>query len=349
MKYPDQGLFTHWMIVDFGISMFLITYASDMMSLWISSLSHSTTAAMTIMPFVLIFQLVFSGGMMSLPAWTHYITPFTISNPALKVMASQGDYNHRPVMTIWNQMNKMRDREVSATISLRQVLSILQSKDNETIARVRDTKVSRVFTLDEVRELLDKSASFQALREEHVLEDVTVRDILNILLEYEAFQEMRDVDFGLPGISLGKLLKDLMGAEQIQSLLDKKITQTTTVGQMLDAVNAGGLIEKYADVELGADITLGEVVDALAANPDIQAALDTSITPSSTIGGIIDLIGEDTVKDILQNKVSEASYDPMYENSKENILEYWLRLTLFVLAFAALSIITLEFIDKEKR
>ena len=52
------------MIVDFGISMFLITYASDMLSLWVSSLARTTTAAMTIMPFVLIFQLVFSGGML---------------------------------------------------------------------------------------------------------------------------------------------------------------------------------------------------------------------------------------------------------------------------------------------
>ena len=32
-----------------------------------------------------------------------------------------------------------------------------------------------------------------------------------------------------------------------------------------------------------------------------------------------------------------------------NILSYWLRLLVFVLAFAALSTITLEFIDKDKR
>ena len=68
---------------------------------------------MTVMPFVLIFQLVFSGDMLSLPAWTNAITPLTISNPALKVLAAQCEYNARPVTTIWNTVNDMRDKEVS--------------------------------------------------------------------------------------------------------------------------------------------------------------------------------------------------------------------------------------------
>ena len=66
VRFPAEGLFTPWFLLDFGITMFLITYASDMMSLFISALCHSTTTAMTIMPFVLIFQLVFSGGFFSL-------------------------------------------------------------------------------------------------------------------------------------------------------------------------------------------------------------------------------------------------------------------------------------------
>ena len=61
-----SGLITPWMICDIGLTMFLISYAADMMSLFLSSISHTTTGAMTIMPFILIFQLVFSGGVMGL-------------------------------------------------------------------------------------------------------------------------------------------------------------------------------------------------------------------------------------------------------------------------------------------
>ena len=63
----------------------------------------------------------------------------------------------------------------------------------------------------------------------------------------------------------------------------------------------------------------------------------------------VDMIGEDRIKDILQQRIAEASYNPDYECTQENVMRYWLRLPLFVLAFAALSTITLEFIDKDKR
>jgi hypothetical protein len=63
----------------------------------------------------------------------------------------------------------------------------------------------------------------------------------------------------------------------------------------------------------------------------------------------MDMIGADRVKDLLQNRIAEASQVADYEYSLENIIGYWLQLFLFVIVFAALSIITLEFIDKDKR
>ena len=270
VKYPAEGLFTPWLIVDFGISMFLITYASDMMSLWISCIAKTTTTAMTIMPFVLIFQLVFSGGMLTLPAWSEPLTSFTISNPGLKVMTAQGNYNEQPVVTLWNQVNKMRSKELSATVTLGQVLDLLGDADNATVAEFRSVQVSRVFTLDEVK-------------------------------------------------------------------------------GMLDPANAEDLLTQYTDVELGRDVTLGEVVDLLADSEDVAAYRDQSYTFNTTVGEIIDMVGEDKVQDMLQNEIRDANYNAAYDNTRINIAEYWLRLCLFILAFAALSTITLEFIDKDRR
>jgi hypothetical protein len=81
----------------------------------------------------------------------------------------------------------------------------------------------------------------------------------------------------------------------------------------------------------------------------VQAYRGQSYTYSITVGEIVDKIGEDWVKDILQNRIAEASYNADYELTKPNVTKYWLTLALFVLAFAALSTITLEFIDKDKR
>ncbi len=58
---PDKALITPWPVVDFAITLFLVTYCADMLALLISSFARTTTAAMTIMPFLLIVQLLFSG------------------------------------------------------------------------------------------------------------------------------------------------------------------------------------------------------------------------------------------------------------------------------------------------
>ena len=50
-----------------------------------------------------------------------------------------------------------------------------------------------------------------------------------------------------------------------------------------------------------------------------------------------------------QEKAAAASYNPAYEYTKDNVIGYWLHLSLFIVVFAMLAMITLEFIDKDKR
>ena len=351
VKYPAQGLFTPWMIVDFGISLFLITYASDMMSLWISSLARDTTTAMTIMPFVLIFQLVFSGGMLTLPDWTHYITPLTISNPAMKVIAAQGDYNKRPVMTIWNQLDKMRDKEFSVTVTVEQIVDFLQNEDISALQNLRETQLTRVFQLGEIGDMM-QGDDFEAFKQEHVLEEMSVAEILRAMREEESLQDILDYEIQLDesGISLGVVLDTLLTDQEVMDrLAEEQAVPTTTVGDVLDLLNAEGLLEKYKDVTLGKEIYVRDLIDMLADSESMKDFREQSYTYNSTIGELVNVIGEDRVRDLLQNKIADASYNSDYDNTQGNIMQYWLTLFLFVLAFAALSTITLEFIDKDKR
>ncbi len=294
VKYPEAGAVTPVFAVEFMISMFLITYASDMMSLWVSALAKNTTTAMTIMPFVLIFQLVFSGGMLTLPAWTETLTHFTISNPGLKVIAAQADTNHRPYASIANMVGKMRDSEVGGTFTVGQALDLLQGEDNPAIAELREKELGKVMTVRELKTALDSSETFAALKKEELLEGITV-------------------------------------------------------GDLLEALDAAGLTEKYGDVEIGGTVTVGEAVDFLAANPDVQARRGQEITVSVTLGKLLDLAGEENVKTFLEEKAAAVSYNPDYDCTVQNIMDYWGRLVLFVLAFALLAMVTLEFIDKDRR
>jgi hypothetical protein len=292
---------------------------------------------------------VFSGGMLTLPAWTEPLTHFTISNPGLKVIATQADTNHQPYATIATMVSKMRDSEVGGTVTVGQVLDLLTNTDNETIKELRAKELGKVFTLGEVRDALNNSATFQAFKQEHVLEEVTVGDLIKVFLESDELENLRNEDFGVPGITLGKILEDISKDANAKPLMQRQITQMTTVGDVLDAINAQGILDEYADQQIDATFTLGEAIDLLANNEEVKARRDQEITIKTTLGKLLDIVGEDKVKAFLEEKAAAASYTPAYEYKMENVVDYWMQLVGFVLVFALLATITLEFIDKDKR
>lgn len=113
IRFPEEGYVTPWFMLDIGITLFLIIYASDMLALFVSSVVHTTTAAMTIMPFILIFQLIFSGGVFSLPSWGEKLSNYTISKYGLACICAQADYNDLPMVTAWNTLKKMEDTDIT--------------------------------------------------------------------------------------------------------------------------------------------------------------------------------------------------------------------------------------------
>ncbi len=112
MKFPVQGLITKYFLVDIAISLFLITYAADMMSLAISCLVKNTTTAMTVMPFMLIFQLVFSGGLIQLEGPAVKLTGLTIARWGLTSLCTLGNFNSQPMVTMWNTIWKSRSKDI---------------------------------------------------------------------------------------------------------------------------------------------------------------------------------------------------------------------------------------------
>ncbi len=240
VKFPSEGVITGNMLVDMGITVFLITYSSDMMALWISAVMRSTTTAMTLMPFILIFQLVFSGGIFSLPEWCSGISNFTISSYGLKCIASQADYNNLPMVTGWNTLVK---------------------------------------------------------------------------------------------------------------LWGEKVTLKTTYGEALDFLAEGKspLVDEFRAKKIGGIVTIGEAVDELRESPDMEEMRKKEFTAEMTVGEVVRMIGEDRVREMLLNKTAEASRIEDFDGGSDKILHYWQIFLLISFVFAALSVISLEFIDHDRR
>lgn len=271
IRIPVKGLMTPLMVFDLGITVFLISYASDMIALWISCLVHNTTTAMSIMPFLLITQLVFSGGIFTLPAWSDGISGLMISNYGVKCIAAQADYNKLPMATAWNTLLKLKDTEIEGTFTVEQIVQMLGAENEDEV--IRDVRAKRI----------DESLT-------------SAYDIV--------FPQDED---GVMTMIWSELMRSL------------------------------------------GDATLGDAIDAFSRSEAYRQNKDKTVHLKISVWGLIRLVGEDKVSDFLRNKAAITQVKPYYENSVANIANYWLHFALFILAFGVLSVITLEFVDKDKR
>ncbi len=340
-----SGIITPWRICDIGISMFLISYAADMMSLFLSSISRTTTGAMTLMPFILIFQLVFSGGVIPLPEWSKPLSNFTISNYGIKAITAQGNYNELPMTTVWKTVSGMRNSEIGGTFTVGELLDKL---DSPAVENMRDRELLKSYTVGEVAEILSSADEYLHLREKEILHPISLREIVNLILKDDSMQKVRDKEL-IGGKTVGDLLTAFAEEEKAAPLLDLEFGKTITLGQVLDALHAEDLVKAVSDVQLNKPVTVGTIVDFLKNNSAIQARRDKAITLKTTVGEVIDLFGEENVKEFVEKKTAAAAYKPEYESSMKNIAKNWLMLGVFIVVFAIMATIILELIDKDKR
>ena len=214
-----SGIITPWMILDVGISMFLISYAADMMSLFISSISRTTTGAMTVMPFVLIFQLVFSGGIIPLPEWSKPISNYTISNYGIRALASQSGYNELPMTTVWNTVSGMRDSEIGKDVTVETLMKFL---DSDAVKRNNDKVVLKSYTVGEIAEMLgvtEEGETFQGA-DTIINDEVTVGQIAELLKGSQFLERHKDKVLSLK-TTVGDVL-DLFGEENVKEFVQQK-------------------------------------------------------------------------------------------------------------------------------
>ncbi len=275
VKFPDKGFMTPWMILDIGITVFLISYASDMLSLFVSSIAHSTTTAMTVMPFLLIFQLVFSGSVIPLPAWAKNISTLTISNYGLTAITAQADYNNLPMTTGWTTLVKMENSVVDGDLS--------------------------------VGMLLDLAGNDEGL-----------------------FKEAREKEYVIR-------LDELFGVTE---------TETEPAGQ--NAQTTAPATEN-AEEENVIRVKAGDVIDLILGLEPVQDLGNQSIHYHFRVGDVMDAVGRTKLQEYIQNASAKAMYNEAYARSTEVIWNNWMPLIGFICLFALLSMISLEFIDKDKR
>lgn len=128
VHFPQTGVITSSGLLDLGITILIITYAADILGLMVSCLVRNTTTAMTIVPFLLIFQLIFSGNFFSLGKGD-FIKNFTISHWGMDCMCIVGQYNSLPMTTLWKTMVKFQDITVEDQQPIKDVVTYIREND----------------------------------------------------------------------------------------------------------------------------------------------------------------------------------------------------------------------------
>ena len=129
MYFPNTGLLTGSFTIDLAISMFLMTYAADMLALMTSCIAHTTTMAMTIVPFLLVIQLVFAGSIFPLERpGAKFLANFTISNWGICAVNIASDYNSQDSIAIYTAVDAMRDSTDETLTKVHNVMQIPEVK-----------------------------------------------------------------------------------------------------------------------------------------------------------------------------------------------------------------------------
>ncbi|MCR4590926.1 MAG: ABC transporter permease [Lachnospiraceae bacterium] len=122
--FPGSGIIvpgSRGFYAEFFITLFLITYAADVLALMISAIVHTTTTAMTVMPFMLIVQLVFAG-YFSIPDSLKDVTDMMISKWGIQGLCCLGHYNDLPAVLIWNRMMAAGNVDLGGIMSLSELM-----------------------------------------------------------------------------------------------------------------------------------------------------------------------------------------------------------------------------------
>ncbi len=90
---PNEGVLGIPSVIENFITIFLLTFGSAVLGIMVSSISGNPTTAMTIMPFVLIIQLVLSGVLFELTGPAEGFAYVTYSKWGMSAFGATGDIN----------------------------------------------------------------------------------------------------------------------------------------------------------------------------------------------------------------------------------------------------------------
>ena len=318
-----------------------------MLSLFISSLVKSTTAAMTIMPFVLIFQLIFSGGMFALPTVVKPLTYLTVSSPGFKALSAEMDVNNLPYKTVTDMIDMVDDVEFDITLTGADIIEMLSDENNESVQELRNTRVGKTMTVREVTDIIQNDDEFADLRNERVLDRITVGEGLREASRSDAASTYNNTTIAGSPLTVGDVFNFILNDDSLSDVRNSTLVEPVTVGQAINYLRSSG--SDVLNKEISYYTTVGEVLDYLRDSGELEKYNEKNLVYHTNLGKVLDKVGRDETQIRIEKEAATSLYEADYDANTMNVVMNWIHLLIFVIAFAIASIISLRFVDKDKR
>ena len=105
--FPSDGPVTGKLIVYFKIKFFVITFAEEILEMMVSCIVKSTTTAMTVVPFLLILQLIFSGVAFELDGIADKFSQIMISRWGIRTICTVANFNSLKSISLYAAVNQL--------------------------------------------------------------------------------------------------------------------------------------------------------------------------------------------------------------------------------------------------
>ena len=110
---PSTGVIFGWTAFEFFVAFTLTTFCADALGVLVSCIVKNENAAMTVMPFVLIVQLVMADVMFVLPDNAKFLKELTVSKWGFVAICSSTDINEIPTVDTLEKLKEAADSEES--------------------------------------------------------------------------------------------------------------------------------------------------------------------------------------------------------------------------------------------
>lgn len=131
LVYPEGSLIFGTTETDIIVTMFLITFSADMLALMISCIVRTTEAAMSIVPFLLMLQMLFSDVAFPLHGKVAKLADITVAKWGIRCICSLARYNTLPSNSAWNQLQKIGNQSEDGKLLLQML------RDNNMVDQIK--------------------------------------------------------------------------------------------------------------------------------------------------------------------------------------------------------------------